>query len=460
MIDRYFKMSLAIMLALVCAVAAPALAAELADSPAGKLVADYIAALNTGNEAAMRAFLENNVNAEALKRRPVAPRLEVMRDLQSRWQSAGIKRVVEIADSSITVLVATKLGDWFQFRMFHDAANPAKMMGLGIEDSEPPTEVDLVPINYDDFLKEAARIVESRSKANEFSGAVLIARHDTPVYHQAVGFADVGNGTPNRPDTKFNLGSINKKFTQLAIDMLAERGKLSYDDPIGKYLTDYPNKEAAAKVTIGHLIKMQGGIGDFFGEAFDNTPKDRLRHNNDFIPLFASEKLHFEPGTNNEYSNGGYILLGAIIEKAGGQDYYGFVRDNIFVPAGMNNTASFQADDLVGNLAQGYTTEGSPDGTPRSNIYSRPARGSAAGGGYSTTEDLLKFILAARAQKFGKASATALGMGIAGGAPGINAAVESDLKGGFDIIVLSNYDPPAAERLARELRILVSRVTE
>ena len=133
---------------------------------------------------------------------------------------------------------------------------------------------------------------------------------------------------------------------------------------------------------------------------------------------------------------------------------------DIFIPAGLTNTASYEADQLVDNLAQGYTTEGSYDGTRRTNIYSRPARGSAAGGGYSTTDDLFKFILAARAHKFGNASAAAYRMGIAGGAPGINADIESDLKGGFDIIVLSNYDPPTAIRLARELRVLASRVKE
>ena len=457
---RHLKLIVLTLCAFLVALSTQAFPAELSDVPAGNLVADYITALNSGHEAAMRGFLENNVNNEALKRRPVEPRLGVMRDLAAEWKSAEIKQVLEIADSAIAVLVVTKPGDWFRLTMFHDAANPPKMIGIGVEEAESTDQVDLTPMTYDEFLKEAARIIGAHAQADEFSGVVLIARHDRPVLQVAYGKADIGLGTANRTDTKFNLGSINKNFTQLAIDMLVEQGKLSYTDPIDKYLTDYPNKEAAAKVTVEHLIKMQGGIGDFFGNAYDSLPKDRFRHNRDFISLFSGEKLHFEPGTNTEYSNGGYILLGAIIEKVSGQDYYDFVRDNIFIPAGMTNTASYEADQLVDNLAQGYTTEGSYDGTRRTNIYSRPARGSAAGGGYSTTDDLFKFILAARAHKFGNASAAAYRMGIAGGAPGINADIESDLKGGFDIIVLSNYDPPTAIRLARELRVLASRVKE
>ncbi len=434
-------------------------AVQLSDSPAGRLIEDYIAALNSGQETAMRAFLEGNVAPAALKDRPVGPRLGIMKDLFARLGSMTIRNVTAITDTTLTTLVETKNGDWIEFTMFHGRSSPAKMLGIGIQDAERPTDVNPAPLTDAQLLMEAAEVTEESSNSDEFSGVVLIALNGKPVFHRACGFADIGLAAPNRPDTKFNLGSINKKFTQLAIDLLVERGKLSYADKIGRYLEDYPNQEAAANVTVGHLVKMQGGIGDFFGDAFENTPKDRIRHNRDFIPLFANQELHFEPGSDSEYSNGGYILLGAIIEKVTGQDYYDFIRDNIFVPAGMENTAWYEADACVPNLAQGYTKQISPDGTRRSNIYSRPARGSAAGGGYSTAEDLLKFVNAVAEGKFGELGEAYRGLGIAGGAPGINAALESDLKGGYTVIVLSNYDPPSAERLARVLRQLVTRVT-
>lgn len=435
-------------------------AARLADTHGGKLIEDYFTALNSGQEAMMRAFLEENVAPAALKTRPVAPRLAIMLDLQRRWQSASIHEVKDFTDSTLTVLITTKAGNWFAFTMLHDASQPAKMLAIGVEDVEAPVADDLPPLNSKQLLAEVAKIVDSRAKADEFSGVALVAHVGEPVFFQAYGLANKELRDPNRSDTKFNLGSINKKFTEMAIEMLVDQGKVAYDDPIGKFLSDYPNKEAAAKVTVGQLLRMQGGIGDFFGEAFDATPKSKFRHNNDFIPLFASEALHFEPGTDTEYSNGGYILLGAIIEKASGMDYYDFVRKNIFLPAGMNNTDWYETDTLTPNLAEGYTLDGSASGKRRSNAFSRPARGSAAGGGYSTAEDLLKFVNAAAQGKFGRIGELARGMGIAGGAPGINAALESDLKGGYTVIVLSNYDPPAAERLAREIRRLISRVSE
>ncbi len=451
---------LLIVLGTVVSTLSGASAVQLSDAHGGKLVQDYITALNSGEETTMRAFLENNVAPKALEDRPVAPRLSVMLDLKQRWQSATIRNVTEATDTTTTVLITTKAGDWFAFTMFHDRTNPAKMLGIGIEDVDAPPALDLPPLTSEQLPDEVAKCLDSHAKADDFSGVVLVAHDGKPAFFKAYGFADVGLKAPNKLDTKFNLGSINKKFTEIGIEMLIAQGKISHGDTLGKFLPDYPNKSAAAKVTVGHLLKMQGGIGDFFGEVYDATPKDKFRHNNDFIPLFANEQLHFEPGTKSQYSNGGYILLGAIIEKASGMDYYDFIRANIFAPAGMTNTDWYESDARTPNLAEGYTSEGAEDGKRVSNVYSRPARGSAAGGGYSTAEDLLRFVNAAAAGTFGSASHYARGLGIAGGAPGINAALESDLKGGYTVIVLSNYDPPAAERIARELRQMISRVTD
>jgi CubicO group peptidase (beta-lactamase class C family) len=275
---------------------------------------------------------------------------------------------------------------------------------------------------------------------------------------------------PNRLDTKFNLGSINKVFTQIAIGQLAEQGKLSIDDKLGKHLPDYPNREAAEKVTIRQILDMKSGIGDFFGPEYQATPKDRLRTVKDFLPLFASKPLQFEPGTKQQYSNGGYIVLGAIVEKLSGKDYYDYVRENIFKRADMQNTDWYESDIVTTNLASGYTRERDSKAARRNNFYSRPAKGSPAGGGYSTAPDLLKFVVAlregklrvpdfrnqqnlpdAKAGRFG-------GFGIAGGAPGINAALEADEVRGYSIIVMSNYDPPSAEKMARQIRGWISRV--
>jgi CubicO group peptidase (beta-lactamase class C family) len=251
----------------------------------------------------------------------------------------------------------------------------------------------------------------------------------------------------------------------MAIGQLADSGKVSFDDPIGKYLPDYPNRQAAEKVTVKQLLTMSSGIGDFFGKKYEVAAKDELRDLKDFLPLFAGEPLAFEPGTKRHYSNGGYIVLGLIVEKASGENYFDYVRDHIFKVAGMDNTGHYEADGVVSNLANGYSYRLAPGSGPRrNNIFSRPLRGSSAGGGYSTVEDLLKFANALDSKKLAipaslsanvpdiPGGGLATGVGAAGGAPGLNAEFDTKVAGGYTIVVMSNYDPPAAEKVGKQIR--------
>ena len=321
-------------------------------------------------------------------------------------------------------------------------------------------------ISESEMIALAEKSMDELIQADAFSGTLLIAKSGKPIFHKAYGLASQEFNVPNHTDTKFNLGSISKTFTQMAIGQLVAKGKLDYDDTLGKHLPDYPNKEASEKVTVRQMLSMSSGIGDFFGPKFEAIPKDKLRSIKDFLHLFAEEPLAFEPGSRQQYSNGGYVVLGAIIEQVSGQDYYSYVRENIFQPAGMNDTDWYEADKPTPNLANGYTREDSDD-LRVNNIYTRPARGSPAGGGYSTAPDLLKFAIALQTGKltsfdFRNPNAAKVGafggLGIAGGAPGINAVLEIGPTEGFTIIVISNYDPPSAEKVSKNIRGLIKRV--
>ncbi|MDP2958264.1 MAG: serine hydrolase domain-containing protein, partial [Longimicrobiales bacterium] len=148
--------------------------------------------------------------------------------------------------------------------------------------------------------------------------------------------------------------------------------------------------------------------------------------------------------------NGGYVVLGVIIEKVGGVDYYTYVRENIFKPCGMLNTDSFARDADVPNLARGYALEGESGSARVLNHATLPGRGSSAGGGYSTAEDMLKYVLALKDKKVYLPDA-ANGLGIAGGAPGINSVLEWDPRSGYIVIILTNFDPPTAGQAARRI---------
>lgn len=208
------------------------------------------------------------------------------------------------------------------------------------------------------------------------------------------------------------------------------------------------------------LLDMRSGIGDFFGKEFLNTPRDRIRSLKDYLPLFAGKPLLFEPGTAERYSNGGYVVLGLIIEKVTGRSYYDYVQETVFNPAGMTRSGWFGSDEIVPDRATGYThgwnaaAEDSPE--LRSNVLTKPGIGSSAGGGYSTVDDLLNFVNALQTNRLQSSEGGA--MGIAGGAPGTNGAVESGIPGGYTVIVLCNADPPQAEDAAMTLRQWLIRV--
>ena len=338
------------------------------------------------------------------------------------------------------------------------------------------------------MAKEIEAALERAVAADTFSGAVLIARNGAPVFKKAYGMANREKRVENRTDTKFNLGSMNKMFTSVAIAQLAERGKLSYDDTIAKHLPDYPNREVAAKVTIHQLLTHTSGLGNYMTAAWMEK-RGEIKTVADLLPYFAGEPLKFAPGTSWQYSNAGFVVLGLIVEKLSGQSYFDYVRARIFKPAGMSDTDSYESTREVANLATGYTRRGAgggpvkPDEPRRPNAFWLPFKGSPAGGGYSTLDDLLKFDRALRTHKLLNAKFTELittgkvdapfgkyayGFGDSrvngkryvghnGGAPGIAAQFESYTDTGYTVIVLANYDPPAVMPLVREIEQIVTK---
>jgi CubicO group peptidase (beta-lactamase class C family) len=309
------------------------------------------------------------------------------------------------------------------------------------------------PISQTELVRRLSFSVDSLAAAGQFSGVVVVAKDGVPVFQVARGFADRDRQVPNNLETAFNLGSINKVFTQIAILQLVGAGKLDLDSTLAKYWPDYPNQEVARKITIRQLMRHTSGIGgNIFGAPTSGKRID-VRSLQDYLPLFVNEPLQFEPGTRNAYSNAGYVVLGILVERLSGQDYYSYVKQHIFERAGMTRTASYFVDSLPPNTAIGYTRGGPgspPDSVAHANSQELPGRGSSAGGGYSTAQDLLKFLEALREHRI--ENGLPAGLGIAGGSGGLNAVVEGELPGGYDLIVLSNLDPPSAERIARMTR--------
>jgi D-alanyl-D-alanine carboxypeptidase len=423
-----------------------------AEKPATTHLKAYIEAFNSGSLDKMKAFFEAHFAASALQELPLPQRLARYQSGKTQLKSFEIQRVVAELENQTAILTKAGNGNDILLRALVEKTPPRKLVAILADRVEDPSMITVPDPKADEaeFVAAVRGYLEEKARTDEFSGVVLVARDGRTVFHEAYGLADREAKVPNRKDTKFNLGSINKNFTRVAVHQLARQGKLSLDDTIKRFLPDYPNAQAAEKVNVRQLLNMTSGIGDFFGDRYDATPKEKIRSLKDYLPLFADRPLEFEPGTSNKYSNGGYIVLGLIVEKVAGVDYYKYVRENIFKPCGMLDTDAFARDADTPNLAKGYTTEGAPAGERVLNHATLPGRGSSAGGGYSTAADMLKYVLALKDKKLYLPDA-ASGLGIAGGAPGINSMVEWDSRAGTIVIVLTNLDPPAAGTVSRQI---------
>jgi CubicO group peptidase (beta-lactamase class C family) len=223
----------------------------------------------------------------------------------------------------------------------------------------------------------------------------------------------------------------------------------------------------ASKVTVRHLLTHTGGTGDIFGPEFEQN-RLKLRTHSDYVKLYGSRGPGFEPGARFEYSNYGFVLLGALIEAVSGQSYYDYVRQNVFRPAGMTSTDSLPESEDVPNRAVGYLRP-FPGAEWAPNIDTLPWSGTAAGGGYSTVGDLMRFAEALSSgtliskatleeatrtheQDYGygfgvQGEAPLRSYGHGGGAPGMNGELRVFPELGYVVVSLANLDPPAASEL-------------
>ena len=257
-----------------------------------------------------------------------------------------------------------------------------------------------------DRLEEIGSYLKRMGDADIFSGAIVISRDGKPVFAHAYGYADREKKILNTLDTPFLLASMTKPFTGLAIGQLVEQGKLSYDDPLSKFLPDFPDVESAKKIRIKHLLSHTSGLARE-GAAITSTAIDRPTTVKAMIDTFERKPLAFDPGTKWVYSNVGFVVLGRIIEIVTGQDYYDYMQKHVFAPAGATS-ASFPLLPHNGvalvPMAYPYEVSWDRDGrmTVQSELGKHGRRGSPAGSSVVSALDLLKLSNAMRAGRIVK----------------------------------------------------------
>jgi CubicO group peptidase (beta-lactamase class C family) len=408
-----------------------------------------------------------------------------LRDYQIYLMTRGVApdTIEQIGQTTITISGREKLsGNWVNLIIRGSTKRPISVTEFGLRPGKAP-ESERAKSRLGEFqaLSDFGEMLTRMSEADEFSGAALVARDGRNLFRKAWGKADRGTGALNRTDTKFNLASAGKMFTGVAVLQLVQAGKFSLDDTVGKHLPDYANKEVREKVTIRQLLTHTSGLGEMFNAKY-KAKREHLRTVKAFVSVFEDEPLRFKPGSRWSYSNAGFCLLGAIVEKVSGEGYYDYLDKHIFEPAGMHNTGAFETDKPIDNAAIGYTRDGatSPEElrARHDNLKLHVVKGSPAGGGFSTVEDLARFAtallghqllnthytqlaLSAQARTGRGSDASGYGfqiepvnghsiVGHRGGFPGVSGSFFMYPDDGYVVVVLSNYDsvaPVAALRI-------------
>ncbi len=320
------------------------------------------------------------------------------------------------------------------------------------------------------ITSKADEYMTASVRVDGFSGTILLARNGQPVISRGYGMANIELAVPNTPQTIFRLGSITKQFTSMAVTMLQERGKLSVNDPICKYLTECP--AVWQPVTVKNLLTHTSGIQNY--TSFPDFPKTAVQpiSSAEMIALLRDKPLEFTPGEKFAYSNSGYFLLGTIIERVSAKTYADFLQENIFTPLGMKQTGYDSSVRIIKNRAAGYAKQ---SGEIVNAAYMDMTIPGAAGALYSTTGDLLLWDQALYTEKLvnrksldemfappkgdtGYAYGWSIGkrfdrqlIGHGGGIYGFATQISRFPADRITVIVLSNVQSASAGKIANDL---------
>lgn len=322
--------------------------------------------------------------------------------------------------------------------------------------------------------------LQERAGRGAFSGVVLVACKGQPIYTAAHGVSNRATGAIITADTRFNLGSMNKMWTAIAIAQLVDQGKVDVESPVGRYLPDLSNQAIREKVRVRHLLTHTSGLGSYFTRGF---LRDGIVINNaaDLAPYFVADSLAFTPGERFQYSNAGFALLGMIVERVSGMPYFDYMQKNVLERAGMKGATFIKLPVPSPIYAIGYATPpGAAEASDNTQFLERSS--SPAGGAYADAASVVAFSRALWSGKLVKMSlvkefttgrvdmmGAKYGYGFGesdnggwrtvghnGGAPGVGVEFVSFPEHDIDVVVLTNVDMPEASQV---LSTAVSAIT-
>ena len=470
--------------------------ATFPDTPLGRLGRELVDVVNSGDSAAVARFVDAHLGVDVARGRTPA---DYTRMLTKTYAQSGGLRLERVRMAGPALRVFTRAANgrrYLGIELVPSPTDTARVVELGLHPMDglmrmPPAPWATEPLADDRLAAVIRERVRQAADSDRFSGVVLVARGDRVLVHEPLGFADRARGRRNAPATTFQTTSVGKMFTGVAVMQLVERGKLRLDDTVAAVLPEYPNREAARRITVRQLLTHTAGVPEpFFSPRFGAAPKGATHV--ELLATFADAPLDGEPGAGHRYSNGNYLTLAAIVERVSGLRYEEYLRRHVWGPAGMRHVAHPAWTDAP-ERAVGYArfTQHDPLGVePRTAapVHASREHLRGFGGGAFAAEDLFRFAHALRSGKLlragGADSVTAGQVAVGGpvkyalgfyeqrmhgtrvvGHPGSNpdTGFDSDVEmvwdGEWTVVVLSNYDAPAGMELSGPILDLLARQT-
>jgi CubicO group peptidase (beta-lactamase class C family) len=442
----------------------------------GRVAAEIIDSFDSGDPSAFLATSRAHQSTAA----PDQSARVVRENYRAMAQTLGCVevRAVRTSASQMVLETMTAKEDAFEITIGFDDAD--KVMWLRGAPSVPGG--GLRPTDDGQVAEIFARYVDGLAAAGRFSGVVLLAAGDRAFFSHAWGTADRANGVANTIDTRFNIASIGKMMTAIAVAQLEGARKLEVQAPVGRFLPGLP--AAMRAITVEQLLSHTSGL-----PAVADFSRDwaRMRTPTDFVNRYAGERLSFSPGAAWQYSNLGYAVLARIIEVVTGRSFNDVIADQVLRPAGMTASGAFPLDVPLERRAVPYTQRG---GSLSDATRTLPVVANGFGCELATAQDLFLFIRAFAVGKLlpleaverltsipagtpppGDRTGEGYGLGVmvatiegtriighGGGADGVSAYLYTAPKRGYTVVVLANQDPPAAPRIGqRAMRLLLQR---
>ena len=291
------------------------------------------------------------------------------------------KRVKSIAGAILVLLI-------FLIPIFYTSFHPIASAGSSIEDQYPIDESGLINLLYKDKINKLDSFIDKHEKSYRFQGNVLVAQKGNVIFSKSLGYADPKTRTKLDQNSVFQLASVTKQFTAMAVMILQEKGKLSYSDTLQKFFPEWPYEGMTVRMLLNHT----SGLPNYMWLLEHRWNKNKVPYNDDVIELMTQHKLdlYFRPGTRFSYSNTGYVILASIVEKVSGKRFDEFLKEKIFDPLNMENTTVMCTayENNKKDLLDGYYKWGRTYRRIRSTINDGTVGDK---GVYSTINDLFKW---------------------------------------------------------------------